>query len=61
MTRTAAQIAAQVAVEAIANAGGEGYDRDTIAAVLANGVAEGVAPMYLDLVAPLLRDGGDEL
>lgn len=48
-SRTPARIAAQVAVEAIANEP-DGYDDETRAAVLANGIAEGVAALYLDLI-----------
>lgn len=48
-SRTPAQIAAQVAVEAIAN-DPDGYDDETRAAVLSNGVDQGVAALYLDMI-----------
>lgn len=47
--RTSAQVAAQVAVEAIANEP-TGYDPATIVAVRANGVLHGVADLYLDML-----------
>lgn len=47
--RTPAQIAAQVAVEALAN-NPHDYDDATRVAVLANGEAEGVAALYLDMI-----------
>lgn len=49
MNRTPAAIAAQVAVEAVAN-DRDDYDEATRLAVLANGEAMGVADLYLDLI-----------
>jgi len=47
--RTHRQIVAQVAVEAVANCP-DGYEADTRAAVLAEGEAQGVAALYLDML-----------
>lgn len=44
-----AAVAAQVAVEAVANCP-EAFDVDTIACVLANGERNGVASFYLDML-----------
>lgn len=52
--RTPAQIAAQVAVEHVANTYGDGFDRETMAAVLTNGEANGVSDLYLDMVREIL-------
>lgn len=49
LPRTPAQIAAQVAVEALANAP-RTYDDTTRVAVLANGEAEGVPAFFLDMI-----------
>jgi len=47
--RTPAQIAAQVAVESIAN-NREDFEPATVAAVLAFGEEQGVADLYLDMI-----------
>lgn len=44
--------AAQVAVEAIANAYGDGYDVDTIRAVIAEAEVVGVSSFYVDMIRP---------
>lgn len=49
-----AQIAAQVAVEAVAN-DPDAYDFPTVVAVLENGEANGVPEFYLDLVRQYRR------
>jgi len=49
MIRTDAHIAAQVAVEAVANEP-HGFDEATRLAVLRNGEAEGVADFYLNMI-----------
>lgn len=46
---------AQVAVEAIANEYGHGYDVETIAAVIAEAEAVGVASFYVDMIRPLVE------
>lgn len=50
MSRTPRQIAAQVAVEAIVNAYGDGYDVETVRAVLAEAEEVGVADIYVDML-----------
>lgn len=45
-----ARIAAQVAVEAVINCNGDGYERVTIDAVIANGEANGVAELYMEMI-----------
>lgn len=49
-TRTDARIAAQVAVESVANVGLDEFDADTIAAVIRFGEEQGVSDLYLDLI-----------
>ena len=48
MARTIAQIAAQVAVESVANSV-DGMDSETVAAVICNGADHGVSNLYLSL------------
>jgi hypothetical protein len=49
VVKTAAQITAQVAVEAIANAP-SGYDRVTVEAVRRTGIEQGVSALYMDML-----------
>ena len=47
---------AQVAVEAIVNVYGDGYDLETIAAVRSEAIAAGVSDFYVDMLPPHTTD-----
>lgn len=53
------KITAQVAVEAIVNLYGDGYELETIRAVMEEGTLMGVAPLYLDMLRPYTQPEED--
>lgn len=53
--RTASFITAQVAVEAIINSYGEGYEANSVAAVIAFARHEGVADLYIEQADKVLQ------
>lgn len=50
-----ARIAAQVAIEYVINDRGDGMERVTIEAVIANAVANGVSDFYIDMARELFN------
>lgn len=54
MAGYADKVTAQVAVEAIVNFDGEGYDTSTMSLVLAHARGVGVAAFYTDMLAALV-------
>jgi hypothetical protein len=57
-TNTATRITAQVAVEAIINSEGYGYETSTMQAVREVAIREGVANFYLDPLRILISERG---
>lgn len=53
-TRTNAHITAQVAVEAIINCEGDGYEQATMRAVWDEAHTQGVASLYIDMLTALI-------
>lgn len=50
------KVTAQVAVEAIVNAHGDGYDVSTMHVVLADAEAAGVDHFYVDMLRQVVRE-----
>lgn len=50
------KITAQVAVEAIINCHGDGFDVATMEAVLSDGESLGVASLYLNMLADIIAE-----